>query len=216
MESYEHLQCPLCNSTQSAHFWRDKRRNYVICSQCELVFVPVAEHISPTQEKKQYDMHQNSPNDTRYRQFLSRLVNPLRRRLPDRSKGLDFGSGPGPTVSVMLEEMGHQVTLYDKFYAPDTAVLRYEYDFITCTEVVEHLVNVGQDLDTLWGLLTTGGILAVMTKTHEGRERFSQWHYKNDPTHIVFFSKATMKYLANHWQASLELIEPDVFIFEKG
>ena len=41
----------------------------------------------------------------------------------------------------MFEEMGHTVALYDYFYANDPFVLHHLYDFITATEVVEHLHN---------------------------------------------------------------------------
>jgi len=49
----------------------------------------------------------NSPDDPRYRAFLSRLFIPLNERIAPESCGLDFGSGPGPTLSVMFEEQGH-------------------------------------------------------------------------------------------------------------
>lgn len=41
----------------------------------------------------------------------------------------------------MLEEAGHNMALYDIYYHPDTAVLEKQYDFMTATEVIEHLYH---------------------------------------------------------------------------
>ena len=50
------------------------------------------------------------------------------------SQGLDFGCGPGPCLSVMLEEQGHSLQLYDLYYANNRLLVNTEYDFITATE----------------------------------------------------------------------------------
>jgi 2-polyprenyl-3-methyl-5-hydroxy-6-metoxy-1,4-benzoquinol methylase len=102
-----------------------------------------AQHLTPSDEKACYDRHDNRPDDSRYRHFLNRLFSPLSRRLAANSKGLDFGCGPGPTLSVMFEEAGHQVALYDPFYAPDRSALSGPYDFITLSEVAEHMAAPG-------------------------------------------------------------------------
>ena len=68
------------------------------------MFVPRSYHLSAADEKAQYDLHENDPNDPGYRAFLDRLAGPLDKRLAPHSHGLDFGCGPGPTLSVMLEE----------------------------------------------------------------------------------------------------------------
>ena len=39
----------------------------------------------------------------------------------------------------MLETAGHRVRLYDPIYHPESAALERSYDFVTCTEVVEHM-----------------------------------------------------------------------------
>ena len=58
-------------------------------------------------------------------------------RLEAQSYGLDFGCGPGPTLSLMLEGQGHQLALFDIYYADNPLLLQGSYDFITGTEVVE-------------------------------------------------------------------------------
>jgi len=208
--------CPLCLSVESAFFHRDKQREYLRCRQCALVFVPTQSHLSKADEKSYYDLHQNSPLDLGYRTFLERLSKPLLEQLKPGSQGLDFGSGPGPTLSLMLEEAGHSVELYDPFYAPDNGVFTHQYDFITSSEVVEHLQAPGRELKRLWALLKPGGVLAIMTKRVIDQAAFSSWHYKNDPTHIVFFSEQTFNWLSKSWQVEPVYCGTDVVFFNKG
>ncbi len=211
------LRCPLCADTLgSSHFHSDCYRDYYRCPCCRLVHIPTSQHLSPEAERAEYDKHQNSPDDAGYRQFLSRLFNPLNIRLRPASHGLDFGSGPGPTLSLMFEETGHRMSLFDLFYAPDQSALTAQYDFITASEVVEHLHDPAQELDLLWSLLKPGGWLGIMTKLALDQGAFSRWHYKNDLTHVCFFSSKTMNWLARKWQSELLQIGKDVFLFQKA
>jgi len=207
--------CPLCQLAPGEPFAQDAKRHYLQCPICRLVFVPADYFLTPEAEKKVYDQHQNSPDDLGYRRFLSRLFTPLSQRLPPNSHGLDFGSGPGPTLSVMFQEIGHSMAIYDPFYAPDPTPLSQMYDFVTATEVVEHLHTPHQELDLLWSRLQPGGTLGIMTKRVLNAEAFPQWHYKNDPTHVSFFSAETFEWLAQHWGADLTFIGKDVVLFAK-
>jgi len=207
--------CPLCQISDGKHFYKD-HRTYVRCPTCELVYVLPDQYLSATAEKAVYDQHENSPHDPGYRRFLGRLFEPLSQRLPPNSHGLDFGSGPGPTLSVIFEEAGHHVDIYDPFYAPDTAPLEKQYDFITATEVLEHLHHPRSELDQIWSCLKPHGLLGIMTKRVINRKTFSTWHYKNDPTHVCFYSIETFQWLSNYWQATFIVPENDVVIFLKG
>lgn len=207
--------CPLCESEDTVFYHRDTRRGYLQCRCCRLVFVESRYHLNPAAEKAEYDLHRNSPEDQGYRQFLRRTAAPLIKRLPAQSRGLDFGCGPGPTLSVMLEAAGHAVDLYDIFYARDEAIWENHYRFITATEVVEHLARPGAILQRLWQCLESGGVLALMTKLVKNQRAFSTWHYKNDPTHISFFSKQTFAWLSRQWRAQVEFIGADVILITK-
>lgn len=209
------LTCPLCASAETTHFHRDTRRDYYRCTDCRLVFVPSAQRLAPEAEKAVYDQHRNSPDDIGYRQFLSRLYTPLRERLAPGACGLDFGAGPGPTLSVMFEEAGHPMAIYDPFYAPDPAVLERHYDFVTATEVAEHLFEPGPELERLASLLRPAGWLGLMTKRFTTLQAFTRWHYILDPTHVVFFSDATFEWLAHHLDMRLELPASDVALLQK-
>jgi len=207
--------CSLCRTETKQIFYQDKYRKYFQCPACDLIFVPPKNFLSLKEDKARYDLHQNSPQDQGYRQFLSRLFIPLQELLPPGSYGLDFGSGPGPTLSLMFEAIGHHIEIYDYFYAPNHSLLKKKYDFITASEVVEHLHDPKKELDTLWCSLKTGGVLGIMTKLALDSLSFSRWHYKNDLTHVCFFSKNTFKWLAAFWQAEVTFIDKDVIIFHK-
>ena len=207
--------CPLCRAPEGIPFYQDSRE-YFRCPECALVFVLPCHFLSPEEEKSVYDLHENSADDSGYRHFLARLFNPLSQRLTPNSRGLDFGSGPAPTLSLMFEEAGHSMELYDPFYAPDDNLLQQQYDFIVAAEVVEHLHYPRQELDRLWSCLKPNGLLGIMTKRVIDREAFSRWHYKRDPTHVCFFSTETFRWLADHWGSILTYPDKDVVLFTKN
>lgn len=210
------MNCPLCSSKQNKLYHTDKTKEYHQCLECMLIFIPPKFYLKIDEEKAHYDKHENDPSDLGYRKFLGRIFIPLLERLAPQSKGLDFGSGPGPTLSVMLEEKGHSVELFDIFYANKPELFNNEYDFITSTEVAEHLYSPFQELERLWNCIKPGGILALMTERYPANSGdFSQWYYIRDPTHVCLFSLDTFKWLANKWNATLSDHGNSVVFFTK-
>lgn len=207
--------CPLCNSKKTSFYLEDKFRQYFQCNICKLIYVSPEYYLSPTEEKERYDLHENNPTDIHYRKFLNRLFLPITKKIPSNAKGLDFGSGPGPTLSVMFEEAGYQMNIYDLFYANDKSVLKEKYDFITTTEVLEHLHNPEKEIQLLWSILKSNGYLGIMTKLVTNKEAFSKWHYKTDATHVCFFSKETFLWLADKFNAKIQFIHDDVILLKK-
>jgi hypothetical protein len=112
----------------------------------------------------------------------------------------------------MLREAGYTVALYDSFYRPDAGALEDSYDFICATEVVEHLHRPGTELARLWALLKPGGWLGLMTKLVRDRPAFAGWHYKNDPTHVCFFSEQTWQWWAQRQGTPLHIVGADVIL----
>lgn len=209
------MTCPLCHSTDIEDYFSDPRRSYLHCRGCQLVFVPPCYHLDSAAEKAEYDQHRNNIDDPGYRKFLGRLAKPLIERLAPGSCGLDFGCGAGPALAAMLEDAGLQIALYDLYFYPDTKLLSGRYDFICATEVIEHLAHPSEEIRRLWSLLASGGTLAIMTKMVIDRTRFARWHYIRDPTHIAFYSRTSMQWIASWLGAQLEFIGNDVIFLAK-
>lgn len=206
-------RCLLCGGARVGLLHRDRARRYLRCAGCELTFVPAGERLGPAAEKARYDMHQNDPADPRYRRFLTPLAEAVVAATPAGAEGLDFGCGPGPALAAMLRESGRRVALYDPYYARDEAVWRRRYDFITASEVFEHLYDPRAQLARLFDALRPGGVLAVMTSmTPASPEAFAAWHYIRDETHVCFYAQATFEHIAATWAASIERLAGNVVV----
>ncbi len=212
---HDESHCPLCDGGDIDSFYEDRNRIYLRCDYCRLVFVPEYFWLSAEDEKATYDLHENDPQDRGYRQFLSRLSTPLLERLDSNRKGLDFGCGPGPALSALLEAKGHQVDLYDPYYHNDPRVFQKVYDFICATEVVEHLHDPKREFAALFKMLKRGGWLGIMTKLVKNEHAFRQWHYIRDMTHICFYSRRTFEYLSHRFDTDLDVVARDVILLNR-
>lgn len=192
-----------------------ENKDYQRCERCLATFLDPAQMPSSELEVHQYLMHENDPADEGYRQFLSRLSAPLLERLPPQQQGLDFGCGPGPALAMMLEEAGHQLALYDPFFFPRTESLQQRYDFVTCTEVVEHFHQPAKQFRLLDDLLKSGGWLAIMTCFQTDDDQFANWYYRRDPTHVVFYREATFHTLAQDFGWHCEIPDRNIALLQK-
>jgi len=192
----------------SREFWR--------CRMCGLVFVPERFVLSPEEEKARYELHENSPDDEGYVGFLSNLYDELVPVLEPGAEGLEFGCGPSPVLCGMLDQAGFAMARYDLYFRPDEQALERTYDFISCSETVEHFRDAGAEFAGLDGLLRPGGCLGVMTGMLADWSEFGSWHYPRDDTHICFYSQEAMRWIAarHRWQASFP--RRNVVLFRKG
>ncbi|MFN3727850.1 MAG: class I SAM-dependent methyltransferase [Allosphingosinicella sp.] len=161
-------------------------------------------------ERTHYLNHENDPDDPGYRRFVSKMIEPLAARLSAGALGLDYGCGSGPVGAAMLREQGFSVALYDPFFAPDEGVLGERYDFIICSEVIEHFHRPADEFDRLAALLKPGAWLGLMTCFQTDDDRFADWHYRLDPTHVVFYREATLRRLASIHGWDCEIPAKDV------
>ncbi len=170
---------------------------YHYCEACEYIFLDSEYFLSATEEKKVYSLHENSIENSGYVAMFERFLKPV---LPLGTSGrdvLDFGCGPGPVLAQLLEQKGYKSSIYDPCFFPDTKVLQKRYDLIVSTEVFEHLSDPLRVTETIAGLCKPGGTIAVMTRHHDNdRNSFASWYYRNDPTHIGFFTRKTFAVLA--------------------
>ena len=207
------MNCLLCH-TDSNPFELDT----FMCPECHLVFKNPGTFNSTEKDIERYSTHNNDSTDQGYLDFLGRFVTPLKPFLPRKFNALDFGCGPGPTLSLLLEEVGGTVENYDPLFFPDGHLLIPEsYDLVTSTEVVEHFKTPRRDWETLIDLAKDNGVIAIMTLFYSPEIDFKKWWYKNDHTHIVFYQQKTLEYIANEF--NLEILYNDnksIIIFKKG
>lgn len=189
-------RCRLCAHPAPEHFATVEGRRYLRCPRCQLTFLSTAQLPDRATEKAQYDLHENDPGDAGYRRFLDQLAAPLGERLSIGALGLDFGCGPGPALAGLLDERGFATRLYDPIYAPDAGVLNQRYDFVTCTEVLEHLHWPEREWQDFARLVRPGGWLGLMTRWLTEDGHFPRWHYRRDPTHVCFWKPETFRWLA--------------------
>lgn len=189
------MKCLLCqHSAQSAELMTFD------CSNCGLKFKNPAIFLSSDDESTRYRHHNNDPTDDGYKKFLSKLLNPLKQYLQPHFLSLDFGSGPGPTLSLLMKEFVEAAYDYDPLFHPDQDLLNKKYDVVTSTEVVEHFKTPQSDWDIMANLVKPGGYLAVMTQVLNPETNYASWWYKNDPTHVVFYKAETFDFLAKKYQ----------------
>lgn len=210
-----HYPCPVCEADATAFFMSVAERTYYRCNQCIATYLDPVQRPGIAVEKAEYDRHQNRIDDPGYRRFLSKLTDVLVPRLTPGARGLDFGCGPGPALVAMMNEAGFRVRGYDPLYAPVPSLQTDTYDFITCTEVVEHLHDCAGTFRRLNQCLKTGGLLGVMTCFQTDDERFANWHYRRDPTHVVFYREQTLRHLAGIHGWDCDIPRKDVAIFRK-
>jgi len=207
--------CPVCTAPEPRALLTVEGRDYWRCEACEARFLDPRHRLPREAERREYLQHRNEPDDPGYRRFLSKLAQPLLARLAPRSSGLDYGCGPGSALAEMLGEAGHRVALYDPLFHPDPAPLGQQYDFVTCSETAEHFHDPGREFDCLGGLVRPGGWLAVMTCFQTDDARFADWHYRRDPTHVVFYRDVTLRHIAQRRGFDCEIPVKDVALMRK-
>ncbi len=203
------MQCKICNNATINI--EDERNNWEFfhCQECEFIFKNPAAHVDDAKELSQYQNHNNTIESRGYvemfEKFMRTTFEPYLNSIQDV---LEFGSGPGPVLAELLRRKGLKVDIYDKYFAPKKVYDAKTYDLITSTEVLEHIDNPKEIFDFFAKHLKVGAYLSIMTQFHTNdAKEFSKWWYKNDPTHICFFTPHTFEVLAK--MSGFEVLKHD-------
>ena len=205
------LHCPLCLGTTVSSL--GEKNLFFRCLTCDLTFKSPDSYLNPDKEKARYETHENSIDNKGYVNFLSPVAEEVARRLPTSSKGLDYGCGPQPVLALILNQKGFETGYYDPFFFPEGLNTTKTFDFITCTEAAEHFFTPGQEFERIFSLLKPKGILVLMTEFLNEKIDIETWYYGKDPTHVCFFSKKTLKWIADKFHRQLEIINHRVAVF---
>jgi hypothetical protein len=209
------MNCIVCNNQSAKSFQTSDTKTYWKCGNCLAKFLDPSLYIEAGIEKERYLEHDNRIDDEAYRSFLSRLANPLQKKLSVDDTGLDFGCGHGPALADMLQAEGFKIDLYDPFFFPDKKVFTKKYNFITCTETAEHFHHPFQELNALDNLLSPGGWLGIMTCFLTTDEAFESWYYRRDPTHVTFYCEKTFEVIASQRNWQYEFPSKDIVLLQK-
>ena len=207
--------CPLCRNVAPVPIEAADKREYLYCDHCRLISVPPSFHPDEEDARSYYLTHENGIQYPGYVAFLNRAIHPTLPFLPDKAEVLDFGCGPEPTLSILLEREGHFCRNYDPFFFPEMPP--GPFDAIFAIECFEHFADPRKEMQQITGLLKPGGLLTIMTILWLSPERFRNWHYTRDMTHISFYHSDTIGYLCKTF--GFQVMETDnhrLFVLKKN
>ncbi len=188
--------CKVCKSSNINFFLKSGGLVYWDCKICGAKILDPQHYVSNSYEKKHYLKHNNSTTDKQYKNFLLKLIKPMKDKISISDIGLDYGCGFAPALANILKTYGYKVELYDPFFFPNKDLLLKKYKFITCSEVVEHFFNPYEEFNKINDLLDKNSWFGVMTTfLPEKDSLFEKWYYRKDPTHVVFYKKQTFKHI---------------------
>lgn len=199
--------CPLCQGKPEKFF----NELFLKCTHCHSVYR--IELPSKEEEKKRYDFHKNDVTDAGYLNFVSPIIKAIKRDFTNDKRGLDFGCGPSSAISNQLNQDGYLIKEYDPFYFNEKISLQQQFDFIICSEVMEHFHYPYNEFNFLKNILVEGGKLYCKTSLYDESIDFANWYYKNDLTHVFFYSKTALEYIKEEFSFSHLQIEPDLITF---
>ena len=189
------MKCKICGNETKIINDEAREKIYLKCSTCEAIALKDEFFVSTENEKGQYDNHNNNIENSGYVKMFENFLDFFGDTLKDEvAEALDFGSGPGPVLSKIMENRALHVDIFDKFYQPCEIYKDKSYDLITSTEVFEHLKNPLETLLLFKKHLKKDGVIAIMTLFHNNdTEEFLNWWYRRDPTHILFYTPKTFE-----------------------
>jgi len=188
------MKCSLCNSP-TVIFLKSNFKEYFQCENCEAILLNSNNYPSPSEEVLRYKEHNNDVNDIRYQKFVCPIVNAVQQDFDSTKSGLDFGCGTGPVITKLLRDKSYPITTYDPFFDNKPEVLKTNYDFIVCCEVIEHFHNPLKEFKLLKSLLKPNGKLYCMTDLFSKNIDFEKWYYKDDNTHVIFYHQNTFDWI---------------------
>ncbi len=193
------MRCIICHSQKQQLLQDARGARFQVCEECGFIMRDRQQSLGREEERQRYLLHENSRENEGYVQYLQRFLNES--VLPHAAADcriLDFGSGPLPVLTELLREAGFSTDAYDPFFAPDTSYTAHTYDLVILLEVIEHTSDPAAVIQQLSQLLNPGGIIIMQTQlvTRQIGAAFTSWWYKEDPSHISFFTRESMDVLA--------------------
>ena len=207
------MNCALCGSIEVSPVATIKNRTLYRCSQCDLVFVPKAYHLSVAAERARYDLHDNTAENEGYVRFLSQVADITQEALASGGNVLDFGCGEHAVLATLLRSRGIPCSVFDPLYDYPQLPPAVHYDVVVLCEVIEHCRDLPSTIRQLDRLCSGGVTIVVRTQCRPPDGDLSRWWYAQDMTHINLFSRRALEEVARRLRRSLFTTEfPDIFL----
>lgn len=207
------MRCTLCNSVPSSIFYNDAN-TYYKCENCKTVYMDASCYVSQQREIDRYTEHNNDVDDLGYQKFVQPIVTSVLSDFTTESKGLDFGCGTGPVITKLLRDKNFEIQTFDPFFDNNLEALKTTYDYIVCCEVIEHFHHPLKEFKLLKSLLKPQGKLYCMTDVYHENIDFKNWYYKNDETHVIFYSENSFNRLSKALNFEKVIVNDRLIIFQ--
>lgn len=204
--------CPLCGGWKSLYYRWDGR-NYYQCKKCSSISLDESLRLNPEEERKRYLEHNNDVEDIRYQNFVKPITSAIFNDFNKNHKGLDYGAGTGPVITKILTDNFYNMKPYDPYFYNSPEYLKEKYDYIACCEVMEHFYQPYLEFKKLNSLLNKKGVLYCQTDLYQENINFKDWYYKNDPTHVFFYTKKSLYWIKEHLNFDDVMIRNRLIIF---
>lgn len=186
--------CPLCGG-EKYFYIRYQKRSYYKCKKCNSIFLDKNEYPTPEEEKKRYLEHNNDIGDIRYQNFVKPIVSAIVEDFSKYHYGLDYGAGTGPVITKLLRDYAYNIKPYDPYFYNYPDYLKKQYDYIVCCEVIEHFYKPYREFKKLKAILKEHGKIYCKTELLEDNIHFEKWYYKNDITHVFFYTEKAIYWI---------------------
>ena len=206
--------CPLCQ-TVSGIFYKEEKHLFYRCKECRGIFRSEDQRLSNSAETERYLLHQNPEFDKGYYQFILPIIEEVRSFALHGSTGLDYGCGQHQVLLKNLVGEGFKMYGYDPIFLAEKKALKLEYDFIVACEVIEHFYHPFEEFQRLKKLLAPKGKLICKTDVFYSDKDFSNWYYKNDPTHVFIYTEATFDWIRENMGFKHVKVDGRVITFSK-
>lgn len=199
------LQCKICGGLLENLSSPINDKEFHYCSICDSFSKHESQYPTEEVQREVYAYHENSLDQLDYVDYLVNFVEKAILPFKNGNRLLEFGSGPTPVLSAILEDRYHfEVSIHDKFFAPSKEYKFTKFNVISSTEVIEHISDPMIVFEDWVELLESGGIISIMTLFHpKEKEKFLEWWYVRDRTHLLFYSEKTFEWIATHFNLKI-------------